>query len=57
MSWDFQLYPYYLLLLVPFDKVKLRQVNASKRLVLDVPFLNFSLRKPQMEDFQAVLHL
>ena len=57
MSWDFQLYPYYLLLLVPFDKVKLRQVNASKRLVLDVPFLNFSLRKPQMEDLHAVLHL
>ena len=57
MSWDFQLYPYYLLLLVPFDKVKLRQVNASKRLVLDVPFLDFSLRKPQMEDLHAVLHL
>jgi hypothetical protein len=46
-----------LLLLVPFDEVKLRQVNASKRLVFDVPFLELSLRKPQMEDLQSILHL
>jgi hypothetical protein len=46
-----------LLLLAPFDEVKPRQVNASKRPVFDVPFLEFSLRKPQMENLQAVLHL
>jgi hypothetical protein len=46
-----------LLLLLSFDEVKPRQINASKRLAFDVPFLEFSLRKPQMEDLQAVLHL
>ena len=46
-----------MLLLVPFDKVKLRQVYASKRLGFYVPFLDLSLRKPQMKYFQAVLHL
>jgi len=42
---------------VPFDEVKPRQVDTSKRLVFDVPFLELSLRKPQMEDLQAVLYL
>jgi myo-inositol catabolism protein IolC len=42
---------------VPFDQLKPRQVNASKRLVFYVPFREFSLRKPQMEKLQAILHL
>lgn len=43
--------------LVRFDQVKLRQVNTGKRLVFDVPFLEFPLRKPQMQELQAILHL
>ena len=46
-----------LLLPAPFDEVKPRQVNASKRPVLDMPFLELLLRKPQMENLKTVLHL
>ena len=58
MRWNFQPLPLnLLLLLLAFDEVKPRQVNASKRPVFDMPFLEFSLRKPQMKDLQAILHL
>ena len=41
----------------PLDEIEPRQVNARKRLVLDVPLLELFLRKPQVENLQAVLHL
>ena len=46
-----------MLLRVPLDKVEPRQVNARKRLVFNVPFLELPLREPQMKDLQAILHL
>ena len=46
-----------LLLLLAFDEVKPCQVNASKRPVFDMPFLEFFLRKPQMENLHTILHL
>ena len=52
------LYYYFLRFwLLPFDEVEPRQVNTSKRLVLNVPFLEFSLRKPHMKELQTILHL
>ena len=39
------------------DEIEPRQVNARKRLVLDVPLFEFFLRKPQVENLQPVLHL
>lgn len=41
----------------PLDEIEPSQVNARKRLVLDVPFFELPLRKPQMENLQPVLHL
>ena len=41
----------------PLDEIEPGQVNARKRLVLDVPLLELFLRKPQVENLQAVLHL
>ena len=55
-----QPYSYYYFLrlwLLPFDEVKPRQVNTSKGLIFYVPFLKFSLRKPQMEKLQTIFHL
>jgi len=39
------------------DEIEPRQVNARKRLVLDVPLFELFLRKPQVENLQPVLHL
>jgi len=41
----------------PLDEIEPGQVNTRKRLVLDVPLLELFLRKPQVENLQAVLHL
>ena len=46
-----------ILLLVSFDKVERGQVNASKRFIFDMPFLELPLRKPQMKNLQAILNL
>jgi hypothetical protein len=42
---------------VSFDKVERGQVNASKRFIFDMPFLELPLRKPQMKNLQAILDL
>lgn len=47
----------FLILRRPLDEIEPRQVNARKCLVLDVPFFELFLRKPQMENLQAILHL
>jgi hypothetical protein len=47
-----------MLLRVPLlDEVEIGQVNARKRLVFYVSFLELSFREPQMEDLQSILHL
>jgi len=42
-------------LLASVDEVKRGQVDASKRLVFDVPFLEFFLGKSQMKNLQTIL--
>jgi hypothetical protein len=42
---------------VSLDKVERGQVNASKRFIFDMPFLELPLRKPQMKNLQAILDL